>query len=370
MAVTRSTRRYETPAAFKASKVQTAKYWGAAAAKDQFKKNVDSLLPDAIKQQFTTTPATLAKAKDLLVDGTTAQTVANLRQLATKPADLKDGLTEIGLKEDTDVNGHTFVADVKAKVVPVVNSWTLMKWRRRPPICPGTRSATKSSAPTIPWWPTRPPSTRYPRGSKEPCSVTRQSSTSTSGTPPSASTSLQRPRRRSRARLTSRPSRLGVWIWVPLVAARQSGLSRLPAYTGGPTYHGTASLPGEVKKAAAALDGAGHDANAKKKAQDLLDVAVKNAYPKGSIVSFAYPFSTAKRADKSFAASGTKPLAYVVQQPIKSGKDVSLLSDKPNEEEVLFPQGARLKWSRPLPTAERTSWTFPGVKVWVRVAEA
>jgi hypothetical protein len=362
----------ETPAAFKASKVQTAKYWGAAAAKDQFKKNVDSLLPDAIKQQFTTTPATLAKAKDLLVDGTTAQAVANLRQLVTKPADLKDGLTEIGLKEDTDVNGATFIADVKAKVVPVVNSWdvdevatqaTNLPWDTvRDEILGANHPLVANKAAVDALSPREQGALfRYTTKLHEHIGYATQRfdiTTAASEAEPGTTDKSAKPAR-------------GLDFGLPLVAALQSGLSRLPAYTGGSTYHGTASLPGEVKKAAAALASAGNDANAKKKAQDLLDVAIKNAYPKGSIVSFAYPFSTAKRADKSFAASGTKPLAYVVEQPIKSGKDVSLLSDKPNEEEVLFPQGVRFKVVK-ASTAQPSALVgaFPGVKVWVRVTEA
>jgi hypothetical protein len=359
------------PAAF-STKVKAAQYWGVDDARAQFKKNVDSLLPDAIKQQFTSTPPTMAKAKDLLVASITAQTVAHLQSLVSKPSDLKDGLTGMGLKDDADVNGPTFSDDVKLKVVAEVNSWGIdelagqaitLPWASvRDDILGATHALVANRAAIDALSPREQGALfRYTTKLHEHIGyATQRFDVTTAATEADPGKSDQ-----------SAKAARGLDFGLPLVAALQSGLARLPAYNGGPTYHGTASLPSAVKKAADAVDTAGSDVNAKQKAQDKLDLAIKDAYPKGSVVSFAYPFSTAKKADKSFAATGNKPLAYVVEQPVKSGKDVSLLSDKPKEEEVLFPQGVRFKVVKA--SSKQPSGivgTLPGVKVWVRVTEA
>jgi len=97
--------------------------------------------------------------------------------------------------------------------------------------------------------------------------------------------------------------------------------------------------------------------------------AIESTFKEGSVISFAYPFSTAVSAAKSFLHHGNKPLAYVVQQPIRSGKEISLLSDKPQEGEVLFPQGVRFIVVHAGRTRQDGS-TMAGVEVWVTVKEA
>ncbi|MGH8933378.1 MAG: hypothetical protein ACRDZO_22760 [Egibacteraceae bacterium] len=144
---------------------------------------------------------------------------------------------------------------------------------------------------------------------------------------------------------------------LPLIKAMHSGLAKLPAYTRGEVFHGTASVPGGIQDALLGGDPA------------AIGQAIERTFKKRSVISFAYPFSTATDAARSFLGHGNKGLAYVVQQPIRSGKEISLLSDKPAEGEVLFPQGVRFTVVHAGTTRPDGS-TMPGVNVWVTVREA
>lgn len=116
---------------------------------------------------------------------------------------------------------------------------------------------------------------------------------------------------------------------LPMVEALHSALEQLPAYTSSGVFSGRKSN----------LKGGGLTVldDAKR-----LEYAAKS-FTVGSVVSYSYPLSTAKDLDSSFIVLPGYDVCLSIEQPILTGRDIEYLSNKPNEKEVLFPQGVRFK---------------------------
>ena len=141
---------------------------------------------------------------------------------------------------------------------------------------------------------------------------------------------------------------------LPMLEAMHSALEKLPPYAG-KVYSGRKS-GSDLKK----LDDAGRLAYAKKHFAD------------GKNVTYSYPLSAAKTVDASFIVkqTATSDVALVIDG-IKSGKEVEYVSNKPGEQEVLFPQGARFEvvGTSAQPPPEHAG-TETNDKLWVFMREA
>lgn len=113
----------------------------------------------------------------------------------------------------------------------------------------------------------------------------------------------------------------------PMLQAISSGLTKLPLYTGKVYRLDSTSTP-------------------------LLTMSLKERqryaarYKVGSIQTQNYPMSTAKSLDSQFAKTNYNNPAFSVVfeiENIKTGHDIQFVSDKVNEEEVLFAPGSRLQ---------------------------
>jgi hypothetical protein len=111
---------------------------------------------------------------------------------------------------------------------------------------------------------------------------------------------------------------------LPMLEAMHSALEKLPPYAG-KVYSGRSS---------------GRDLTTKDDARRREYAAA--AFAVGSVVTYAFPLSTAKTVDASYIVKAGTDLALVIAG-IRSGRDIEYVSNKPKEEEVLFPQGARFE---------------------------
>jgi hypothetical protein len=111
----------------------------------------------------------------------------------------------------------------------------------------------------------------------------------------------------------------------PVMKAAVSGLNRLPVHSGR-VYNGQPyTLP--------LAHGGAVD-------RRQVDMFVWGCFPIGRIIRQDTFFSTAKSIGASFISKPTHNLAWVIDE-IRTGRDIQPISDKPGEEEVLFPPGAK-----------------------------
>jgi hypothetical protein len=140
---------------------------------------------------------------------------------------------------------------------------------------------------------------------------------------------------------------------LPIVEALHSALEKLPVYTSGGVFSG--------RRAERSLTGL-NDA-------ERLDYAAKT-FKVGSVVSYSYPLSTAKDFESSFIVHKGYDVCLSIEQPILTGKDIEYLSNKPNEKEVLFPQGVRFEVVRYQPQPPNDSFRDDTKnKLWVVLKE-
>lgn len=143
---------------------------------------------------------------------------------------------------------------------------------------------------------------------------------------------------------------------LPMIQAMHSALEQLPAYTASDVYSGrksgnpTGPLTGKTDN-------------------ERIAFAARN-FKVGSIISYSYPLSTAKDVDSSYIVLPGYDVCLQIQQPVRTGRDIEYLSNKPNEKEVLFPQGVRFKVIsvQPQPPGPAQRVTNVG-KLWVVVQE-
>jgi hypothetical protein len=147
---------------------------------------------------------------------------------------------------------------------------------------------------------------------------------------------------------------------LPIVQALNSALERLPAYSAGPVFSG--------RKSSASYRASGLTT---KTDPERTEYAAKQ-YAVGSVISYDYPLSSAKDVASSFINSPNDyDVALLIQQPLKTGRDIEYLSNKVNEREVLFPQGVRFRVvaADPQPPGGVTVDATTQNKLWVTVKE-
>jgi hypothetical protein len=127
----------------------------------------------------------------------------------------------------------------------------------------------------------------------------------------------------------------------PLMKAMQSGLQKLPVYKGGSVYSAQKS---------------GQDLGTK--SDDARLNYASQRYPDNSVLNFSWPMSTSKTTANPFAASARDVILEITT--ILTGRDIEFISDKPKEQEVLFPPGSRFIVNR---TESKNN------KVWVYLTE-
>jgi hypothetical protein len=137
---------------------------------------------------------------------------------------------------------------------------------------------------------------------------------------------------------------------LPALQGITSGLEKLPVYTGGDVYRGQ--------------DSTGNNGNKRmheRPAKDREEFLAKSSYKVGAVQSFNYPLSSSANLQASYIKKAECDIAFVISG-IKSGKEIGLLSNSPEEEEILFPPGSRF-------VITKTNPNGPDNKVYIYMTE-
>lgn len=140
---------------------------------------------------------------------------------------------------------------------------------------------------------------------------------------------------------------------LPALKGITSGLEKLPAYAGGDVYRGLDSTGGK-----------GDDNNKrlhKRTVQERTNYLGQSPYKVGAVQSFNYPLSSSANLQASYIKKDECDIAFVISG-VKSGKDIALLSNSPEEDEILFPPGSRF-------VITKTNPDGPDGKVYIYMTE-